>query len=169
MLDVSQGRVTYKKRSWNAKYMNNHQFLEKLDNSSSSLWIIVLCNILDGFDAKLYDDDFVRQAMEWWRQDFIRLQTGNPTANEEELLETSLCTLLLPEDSLGFKPSKPKPDFRLNCRVSVSGQNYAHSMHVDSFFRHVIHEDDRSTLVKDGLINPRPPTSPITLLILLFV
>ena len=140
--------------------MNNDQFLDKLFGSSNPLWIIVLCNILDGLDAKLYEVDFVRQAIEWWREDFIRLKSGCPTTGDDELLETSLSTLLLPENILSVKPSRPKPAFRLNCSVASSTQNCAHSMLAESFVIWVLHEDDHHTLLKDGSIGLHPPYFP---------
>jgi hypothetical protein len=137
--------------------MDNHQFLDKLANSPSTLWTIVLCNILDGLDADLYKADFVKQAMEWWRVDFLRLKSEDPDADEDDLMETALSTLLLKEVVSSSKPVSPKPDFRMKYLVNSSLYNCCNSLLAESFLFLVVHEDDRRRLLKDGLIRLRSP------------
>jgi hypothetical protein len=131
--------------------MNNHDFIDKL--LQKPLGVIVLCNILDGLDAGLYGENFVRDAMDSWREDFLRREGEN----EDKRLSGSL-------DSLVTRPAsasgRPAPCLRLRCQVTVAealaATSYAHSMLADSFIRHVLHPDDQAFLVREGVLGTGP-------------
>lgn len=120
-------------------------------------WVIVLCNILDGHDAGLYDANFLKQAIEWWRDEFLWRKSAYPTETEDDHLAVTLDTLLVPDALSKFKPGRPKPDFQLKCRTRNGVENYAHSMSAESFLTWVLHDVDRRTLASDGLLSLGTP------------
>jgi len=141
--------------------MNNHEFIDRLlQKPPNPRWIIVLCNILDGLDSKpkLYDDNFVREAVTWWREDFLlRLKAMKPKENEDDLLETSLTILGTPGAPSGIKPSSPKPDLRLKCRTSApTTSSYTNAMLAATFVLRVLHPDDQADLGGDGELGAGP-------------
>ena len=117
--------------------MENQNFVSQLLSSENPRWVIVLCNILDGLDAKLYDEDFVREAIGGWRSGSLRHQGTLP---DDDQLKTDL-------DTLATK-------FRLKCPVSDTKNevvgNYAHAMSAESFLRWVVHSDNRNAQLSDA-------------------
>lgn len=127
--------------------MNNQHFVDRLLRHPR--WVIVLCNILDGLDAGLYDQDFVRNAVDWWRESFLRRKGMEPTSNEDALLSETL-DMLVTQKSLSGQP------FRLKTKVPITAEDtttsYAHSMAAESLLRWVLHEDDQNALAADAIL-----------------
>ncbi len=92
-------------------------FVAKL--SSHDRGIIILCNMLDGYEDGLYGKEFIRVLLDWWAALYVwRIKSeGLPTAKEleaERLLGT-LNMLLFQPWPVGFRAGLARPDFRLAC------------------------------------------------------
>lgn len=127
--------------------MTNQDFVDKLlPESPQPLWLIVTCNVLDGLDAGLYDQDFVREAIDRWREEFLRFKASSPTEDDKDLLSASLDELVTYKTPSG-------QSFCLRSVVSTSEElvlSYSHSMRADSFVSKVLPAEEQEALAEEG-------------------
>ncbi|MGB5064960.1 MAG: hypothetical protein WBQ37_14580 [Candidatus Competibacter sp.] len=133
--------------------MDNHEFIDKLlQKPFNPLWIIVICNILDGLNLGLYKNDFVKDAITQWRNNYLIQKNAHPTIEEDKHLQTALdmLSIFLPSSGTGLS----KFDARIKCYSPLTKaiNSYAHAMNAFSFILRVLHHDDRDNLIADGAL-----------------
>lgn len=119
-----------------------------LDNDQGR---IIICNILNGLDEELFDDEFVRTLFDWWSD--LCVATSS----------TSITSVLAALNALIFKSSPPrfregitKPDFQIFCRKKSRFVNGTEMTTVVSAFVFglIIHPTDKNQLVVNGFEFP---------------
>lgn len=88
--------------------MNKPQFIDRLLADFRGL--IVVCNILDGLNERMYEESFVQQFFDWW----LSLYVYEGCGSINKMLAT-MSAIVFNNGYKGFRSGTPKPDFRLIC------------------------------------------------------
>ncbi|HIJ83299.1 MAG TPA: hypothetical protein HPQ00_03745 [Magnetococcales bacterium] len=118
--------------------------------------LIIVCNILDGIDQKLLDDNYAQTLFDWWRTlvNWKGDRTPPPGISDSDLPNEIMgCFNILLYHPLpnAFRPGESRPNFFLAGihRRLRNINNFGKFINVTDgnvFLQHVIHEDERRRL-----------------------
>lgn len=120
---------------------------------------IILCNIIDGLDDGVFDEDIVRQLFDWWSTVFLHLVKRDyagrlPKVREEKELIGSLHLVLFDKQAPGFRPNDNKPDFLLICmrkpRNTTIRTEFVNITQASGFIYRLLHGNERRELAATG-------------------
>jgi hypothetical protein len=113
---------------------------------------IIVCNIIDGLDENLYDENFIRNLLDWWK-DLYLLQTS-PSYSAMLL---TLPILVFENVPNGFRVGMTKPNFRLICCRPIrliNDETKLTTVVSASTFRRIINKKDLDRLHSQGVEFP---------------